>query len=48
VCRQKQELEESVSGEFEERLREFTIGEIEPQAIVIADYYPAWPESFHK
>ena len=31
---------------IEERLREIIIGEIEPRAIVIADYDPAWPERF--
>ncbi len=31
---------------IEERLREVIIGEIEPQAVVLADYDPAWPERF--
>jgi GrpB-like predicted nucleotidyltransferase (UPF0157 family) len=30
------------------RLRDVIIGEIEPQAIVIADYDPAWPERFRR
>ena len=33
---------------IEERLQELIIGEIERQAIVIADYDAAWPERFHK
>lgn len=32
----------------EERMREVVIGEIEPQAIVVADYDPAWPERFRR
>ena len=32
--------------EIEERLRENIIGEVEHQAIVIADYDPAWPRRF--
>jgi GrpB-like predicted nucleotidyltransferase (UPF0157 family) len=32
--------------EIEERLRESIIGEVEQQAIVIADYDPAWPRRF--
>ena len=44
---QEQGLEESVPEDpIEERLREVLIGGIEPQAIVIADYDPAWPERF--
>ena len=31
---------------IEERRREIIIGEIEPQAIVVADYDPAWPGRF--
>ena len=31
---------------IEERIREAIIGEVEPQAIVVADYDPAWPERF--
>ncbi len=31
---------------IEERIREAIIGEIEPQAIVVADYDSAWPERF--
>ena len=42
-----QGLEDDVSHDpIEERLREVIIGEIEPRAIVIADYDPAWPERF--
>jgi GrpB-like predicted nucleotidyltransferase (UPF0157 family) len=42
-------LEESVTGDpIEKRFRKVIIGEIEPQAIVIADYDPAWPERFAK
>jgi GrpB-like predicted nucleotidyltransferase (UPF0157 family) len=42
-------LEESVTEDpIEKRFREFIIGEIEPQAIVIADYDPAWPERFQR
>ena len=33
---------------IEERLREVIIGEIEPQAIVVADYDPVWPERFRQ
>ena len=33
---------------IEERMREAIIGEIEPRAIVIADYDPAWPERFRR
>ena len=35
-----------MTDEIEERMREVIIGEIEPQAIVIADYDPAWRERF--
>ena len=39
--------EESVTEDpIEMRLREVLIGGIEPRAIVIADYDPAWPERF--
>jgi GrpB-like predicted nucleotidyltransferase (UPF0157 family) len=31
---------------IDERLREVVIGEIEPQAIVVADYDPGWSERF--
>jgi GrpB-like predicted nucleotidyltransferase (UPF0157 family) len=42
-------LEESVPADpIEERMREAIIGEIEPRAIVIADYDPAWPERFRR
>ena len=45
--RRGQGLEDDVSHDpIEERLREVIIGEIEPRAIVIADYDPAWPERF--
>jgi len=45
--RQEQGLENSVSNDpIEERLREVIIGEVEPQAIVVADYDPAWPWCF--
>jgi GrpB-like predicted nucleotidyltransferase (UPF0157 family) len=37
-----------VSDEIEERPRKSIIGEIEPQAIVIADYDAAWPERFRR
>jgi GrpB-like predicted nucleotidyltransferase (UPF0157 family) len=33
---------------LEKRIREFIIGEIEQQTIVIADYDPAWPEHFRQ
>jgi GrpB-like predicted nucleotidyltransferase (UPF0157 family) len=33
---------------IEERLREVIIGEVEPQAIVVADYDPAWPGRFRR
>jgi GrpB-like predicted nucleotidyltransferase (UPF0157 family) len=33
---------------IEERFREVIIGEIEPAAIVVADYHPEWPERFRK
>lgn len=33
---------------IEERLREVIIGEIEPQAVVVADYDRAWPERFRR
>ena len=35
-------------GPTEERTREGIIGEIEAQAIVIADYDPTWAERFHQ
>jgi len=42
-------LEETVPDDpIEERLREVIIGEIEPQAIVVADYDPVWPERFRQ
>jgi GrpB-like predicted nucleotidyltransferase (UPF0157 family) len=42
-------LEASVGEDpIEERMREANIGEIRPQAIVIADYDPAWPERFRR
>jgi GrpB-like predicted nucleotidyltransferase (UPF0157 family) len=42
-------LEASVGADpIEERMREAIIGEIRPQAIVIADYDPAWPERFRR
>jgi GrpB-like predicted nucleotidyltransferase (UPF0157 family) len=42
-------LEDTVADDpIEERLREVIIGEIEPQAIVVADYDPAWPERFRQ
>jgi GrpB-like predicted nucleotidyltransferase (UPF0157 family) len=33
---------------LEKRIREFIIGEIEQQTIVIANYDPAWPERFRQ
>ena len=33
---------------IEERGREIIIGEVEPQAIVVADYDPAWPGHFRR
>ncbi len=33
---------------IDERLREVVIGEAEPQAIVVADYDPAWPGRFRR
>jgi GrpB-like predicted nucleotidyltransferase (UPF0157 family) len=33
---------------IQERLQEVLIGEIEPRAIVLADYDPAWPERFRR
>ncbi len=33
---------------IEERARKVVIGEIEPEAIVVADYDPAWPERFRR
>jgi GrpB-like predicted nucleotidyltransferase (UPF0157 family) len=33
---------------IEERLRGVIIGEVEPQAVVVADYDPAWPERFRR
>ena len=33
---------------IEERFRDVIIGEIEPAAIVVADYHPEWPERFRK
>lgn len=40
-------MEDNVPDDpIEERLREVIIGEIEPQAIVVADYDPIWPERF--
>jgi GrpB-like predicted nucleotidyltransferase (UPF0157 family) len=33
---------------IEKRLREAIIGEIEPRAVVIAEYDAAWPERFHR
>jgi GrpB-like predicted nucleotidyltransferase (UPF0157 family) len=33
---------------IEERRREIIIGEVEPQAIVVADYDPTWPGRFHR
>jgi len=42
-------LEETVTEDpIEERMRRAIIGEIEPQAIVISDYDPAWPERFRR
>jgi len=42
-------LEDTVPDDpIEERLREVIIGEIEPQAIVVADYDPVWPERFRQ
>ena len=42
-------MEASVGEDpIEERMREAIIGEIRPQAIVIADYDPAWPERFRR
>jgi GrpB-like predicted nucleotidyltransferase (UPF0157 family) len=47
--RQEQGLEDGVSNDpIEERLREVVIGEAEPQAIVVADYDPAWPRRFRR
>jgi GrpB-like predicted nucleotidyltransferase (UPF0157 family) len=33
---------------IEERQREIIIGEVEPQAIVVVDYDPAWPGRFRR
>jgi GrpB-like predicted nucleotidyltransferase (UPF0157 family) len=33
---------------IEERMREVVIGDVEPQAIVVADYDPAWSERFRR
>ena len=33
---------------IEKRLREVIIGKIEPRAVVITDYDPAWPERFRQ
>jgi GrpB-like predicted nucleotidyltransferase (UPF0157 family) len=33
---------------IEERLREVIIGDVEPQAIVVVDYDPAWTERFRR
>ena len=45
--RRERGLEDSVSNDpIEERRREIIIGEVEPQAIVVADYDPAWPGRF--
>ena len=42
-------MEDTVPDDpIEERLREVIIGEIEPQAIVVADYDPVWPERFRQ
>jgi GrpB-like predicted nucleotidyltransferase (UPF0157 family) len=42
-------LEDTVPDDpIEEHLREVIIGEIEPQAIVLADYDPVWPERFRQ
>jgi GrpB-like predicted nucleotidyltransferase (UPF0157 family) len=42
-------LEDAVpKGPVEERLREVIIGDVGPQAIVVADYDPAWPERFRR
>ena len=42
-------MEDTVADDpIEERLREVIIGEIEPQAIVVADYDPVWPERFRQ
>jgi GrpB-like predicted nucleotidyltransferase (UPF0157 family) len=42
-------LEDTVPDDpIQERLREVIIGEIEPQAIVLADYDPVWPERFRQ
>jgi GrpB-like predicted nucleotidyltransferase (UPF0157 family) len=42
-------LEDTVPDDpIEEHLREVIIGEIEPQAIVVADYDPVWPERFRQ
>jgi GrpB-like predicted nucleotidyltransferase (UPF0157 family) len=42
-------LEDTVPDDpIEERLREVIIGEIEPQAIVVADYDPVWPQRFRQ
>jgi GrpB-like predicted nucleotidyltransferase (UPF0157 family) len=47
--RQERGLEDSVSNDpIEERRREIIIGEVEPQAIVVADYDPAWPGRFRR
>jgi GrpB-like predicted nucleotidyltransferase (UPF0157 family) len=39
-------MEDSLPEEIEERLRENIIGEVKRQAIVIANYDPAWPRRF--
>jgi GrpB-like predicted nucleotidyltransferase (UPF0157 family) len=39
-------MEDSLPEEIEERLRENIIGEVKRQAIVIANYGPAWPRRF--
>jgi GrpB-like predicted nucleotidyltransferase (UPF0157 family) len=42
-------LEDTVPDDpIEERLREVIIEEIEPQAIVVANYDPVWPERFRQ
>jgi GrpB-like predicted nucleotidyltransferase (UPF0157 family) len=46
--RQEPGKEETVPDEIEEQFREVLIGGIEKQAIVIADYNPAWPERFRR
>jgi GrpB-like predicted nucleotidyltransferase (UPF0157 family) len=47
--RQERGREDSVSNDsIEERRREIIIGEVEPQAIVVADYDPAWPGRFRR